>query len=55
MLEPLRHVIADCYQKIQDTSTLPTKPRQRGSTKGKLIIHSEDKDHLEAFQDYIPQ
>jgi hypothetical protein len=31
------------------------QPRQKGSAKGKLIIHSEDNEHLEVFQDYMPQ
>lgn len=30
------------------------KPRKKGSAKGKLIIHQEDDDHLEMFQDYMP-
>jgi len=25
-------------------------PRQKGSAKGKLIVHSEDDEHLEAFK-----
>jgi hypothetical protein len=29
-------------------------PRQKGSAKGKLIVHSEDDEHLEAFQEYMP-
>jgi antitoxin (DNA-binding transcriptional repressor) of toxin-antitoxin stability system len=29
-------------------------PRQKGSAKGKLIVHSEDDEHLEAFQEYLP-
>jgi len=32
-----------------------SQPRQKGSAKGKLTIHSEDNEHLEAFQDYMPQ
>ena len=30
------------------------KPRKRGSAKGKLIIHSEDDEHLENFREYMP-
>jgi prevent-host-death family protein len=30
------------------------KPRQRGSAKGKLVIHAEDEQHLEDFQEYMP-
>ena len=30
------------------------KRRQRGSAKGKLIIHAEDDEHLEDFKDYMP-
>ncbi len=51
----LETAIDQYYQKMQNTSTLPTNPRQKGSAKGKLIIHSEDNEHLEAFQDYMPQ
>jgi hypothetical protein len=51
----LETAIDEYYQKIQDTPPLPVKPRQKGSAKGKLIIHSEDNEHLEAFQDYMPQ
>ncbi|HEV7226580.1 MAG TPA: type II toxin-antitoxin system prevent-host-death family antitoxin [Pirellulales bacterium] len=30
------------------------KPRQRGSAKGKLVIHAEDDEHLEDFKEYMP-
>ena len=30
------------------------KPRQRGSAKGKLIIHSDDDEHLKDFKEYMP-
>jgi antitoxin (DNA-binding transcriptional repressor) of toxin-antitoxin stability system len=30
------------------------KPRQRGSAKGKLVIHSDDNEHLEDFTEYAP-
>jgi prevent-host-death family protein len=30
------------------------KPRQRGSAKGKLIIHSDDDEHLEDLKEYMP-
>jgi antitoxin (DNA-binding transcriptional repressor) of toxin-antitoxin stability system len=30
------------------------KPRQPGSAKGKLIILSEDDEHLEDFKEYMP-
>jgi antitoxin (DNA-binding transcriptional repressor) of toxin-antitoxin stability system len=30
------------------------EPRQPGSARGKLIIHSEDDEHLRDFQDYLP-
>jgi antitoxin (DNA-binding transcriptional repressor) of toxin-antitoxin stability system len=30
------------------------KSRQPGSAKGKLIIHSDDDEHLEDFKDYMP-
>ena len=30
------------------------KPRQRGSAKGKLIVHAEDDEHLEDFKEYMP-
>lgn len=29
-------------------------PRQRGSAKGKLLIHAEDDEHLEDFKEYMP-
>jgi prevent-host-death family protein len=29
------------------------KPRQPGSAKGKLIIHSDDDEHLEDFKEYM--
>ena len=29
-------------------------PRQRGSAKGKLTIHSDDEDHLDDFKEYMP-
>jgi len=32
-----------------------THPRQKGSAKGKLIIHTEDDEHLKDFQEYMPQ
>jgi prevent-host-death family protein len=28
--------------------------RQRGSAKGKLVIHAEDNEHLEDFKEYMP-
>ncbi|MEX2120267.1 MAG: type II toxin-antitoxin system prevent-host-death family antitoxin [Pirellulales bacterium] len=37
---------------IGDRST--RQPRQPGSAKGKLIIHSEDDEHLEDFREYMP-
>ena len=30
------------------------QPRKPGSACGKLIIHSEDEDHLHDFKDYMP-
>ncbi len=30
------------------------RPRQPGSAKGKLIIHSEDDEHLDDFREYMP-
>ena len=30
------------------------KPRQPGSAKGKLIILTEDEEHLEDFKEYMP-
>lgn len=30
------------------------KPRQRGSAKGKLVIHAEDDEHLADFKEYMP-
>lgn len=30
------------------------QPRQRGSAKGKLAIHTEDEQHLQDFADYVP-
>ena len=30
------------------------KPRQPGSAKGKLLIHTEDEEHLKDFKDYMP-
>jgi len=30
------------------------KPRQRGSAKGKLIIHAEDDEHLGDLKEYMP-
>ncbi|HXT58385.1 MAG TPA: type II toxin-antitoxin system prevent-host-death family antitoxin [Pirellulales bacterium] len=32
----------------------PCNPRQRGSAKGKLMIHAEDDEHLEDFKEYMP-
>jgi Protein of unknown function (DUF2281) len=29
--------------------------RQKGSAKGKLIIHTEDDDHLKDFEEYMPK
>ena len=29
-------------------------PRVPGSAKGKLVIHSEDDEHLEDFKEYMP-
>ncbi len=29
-------------------------PRKKGSAKGKLIIHSDDDEHLEYFNEYVP-
>jgi hypothetical protein len=29
--------------------------RQKGSAKGKLIINSEDDEHLKDFQEYMPK
>jgi prevent-host-death family protein len=29
------------------------QPRQPGSAKGKLIIHSDDDEHLKDFKDYL--
>ena len=33
----------------------PCKPRQRGSARGKLVIHAEDDEHLEDFKEYMPR
>jgi antitoxin (DNA-binding transcriptional repressor) of toxin-antitoxin stability system len=30
------------------------RPRQRGSAKGKLIVHAQDEEHLEDFKEYMP-
>ena len=30
------------------------QPRKPGSARGKLIIHSEDENHLHDFKDYMP-
>ena len=30
------------------------QPRKPGSARGKLIIHSEDDEHLHDFKDYMP-
>lgn len=30
------------------------KPRQPGSARGKLVIHTEDDEHLEDFKEYMP-
>jgi len=30
------------------------QPRQRGSAKGKLVIHADDDEHLEDFKEYMP-
>jgi len=32
-----------------------THLRQKGSAKGKFIIHTEDDEHLKDFQEYMPQ
>ena len=31
----------------------PGKPRQRGSAKGKLVIHALDDEHLDDFREYM--
>lgn len=30
------------------------QPRQPGSAKGKLVIHSENEEYLEDFKEYMP-
>jgi prevent-host-death family protein len=30
------------------------QPRQRGSAKGKLVIHADDDEHLDDFKEYMP-
>ena len=40
--------------KLISQSTPTRKPRQRGSAKGKLVVHAEDDEHLEHFQEYMP-
>ncbi|WP_017304014.1 hypothetical protein [Spirulina subsalsa] len=32
----------------------PLPPRKKGTAKGKLIIHQDDKDHLDFFEEYMP-
>lgn len=40
--------------KLTAQSSGTPKSRQRGSAKGKLVIHSEDDDHLKDFAEYMP-
>ncbi len=44
--KPVARLIAQCDQ--------PRQPRQPGSARGKLIVHSEDDKHLEDFKEYMP-
>jgi prevent-host-death family protein len=40
--------------KLISQSQAARKPRQRGSAKGRLVIHAEDDEHLEHFKEYVP-
>ncbi len=40
--------------KLISQSTASRKSRQRGSAKGKLVVHAEDDEHLEHFKEYMP-
>jgi antitoxin (DNA-binding transcriptional repressor) of toxin-antitoxin stability system len=40
--------------KLIKQSALTRRPRQPGSAIGRLVIHSEDDEHLTDFSDYMP-
>ena len=40
--------------KLIGGSVCNPQPRQRGSAKGKLIIHAEDDQHLDDFKEFQP-
>jgi antitoxin (DNA-binding transcriptional repressor) of toxin-antitoxin stability system len=39
--------------KLVGPVSVPRQPRRPGSAKGKLIIHTEDDEHLADFQEYL--
>lgn len=54
------HILKKRYASLSQPlflNNLPSKThrRQKGSAKGKLIIHTEDDEHLEYFQEYMPR
>jgi antitoxin (DNA-binding transcriptional repressor) of toxin-antitoxin stability system len=40
--------------KLVGPPSVPRQPRKPGSAKGKLIIHSDDEEHLNDFREYMP-
>ncbi len=57
-----RMVPGDTLEITDDTKTIAVltvrtpkvrQPRKPGSAKGKLVIHSEDDEHLADFKDYM--
>jgi Protein of unknown function (DUF2281) len=55
------HILKKCYASPKTSqplfpNNLPlAHHHQKGSAKGKLIIHNEDDDHLTDFQEYMPK
>jgi hypothetical protein len=47
------HILKKRYISLSHPSK--THRRQKGSAKGKLIIHAEDDEHLKDFQEYMPK
>lgn len=38
----------------REANEVALKPRQPGSAIGKLVIHADDDEHLNDFQEYMP-
>lgn len=51
-----RYTSAKTSQPLISNNLPPTTHRRhKGTAKGKLIIHTDDKEHLKDFQEYMPQ